>query len=87
MGSARKVKDQGDNITLKERGTSTDYTVARLDRDRPDLAAHVRAGHMSANAAAIEAGFRHKPTPFETVKRLWPKLTASEKSTIYSIDR
>jgi hypothetical protein len=34
------------------------YWLARLDRDRPDLATLVRAGTMSANAAAIRAGFR-----------------------------
>jgi hypothetical protein len=38
----------------------TDRTVARLKRDRPDLAAKVVSGELSANAAAIEAGFRHK---------------------------
>jgi hypothetical protein len=35
------------------------YILARLDRDgHAGLAAKVRAGTMSANAAAIEAGFR-----------------------------
>lgn len=31
-GGARKVK-QGDNVTLKGRGNSEAYTLARLDRD------------------------------------------------------
>jgi hypothetical protein len=31
-------------------------------RDRPDLAARVRANEHSGNAAAIEASFRKKPT-------------------------
>lgn len=31
--------DQGDNVTLKERGNSAEYLTARLDRDRPDIAA------------------------------------------------
>jgi len=35
--------------------------LARLKRDRPDLAAQVVAGTISANAAAIEAGFRSPP--------------------------
>jgi hypothetical protein len=34
------------------------YWLARLDRDRPDLARLVRAGEISANMAAIKAGFR-----------------------------
>jgi hypothetical protein len=40
-----------------EKNTKTHW-MARLDRDRPDLAAHVRAGTMSAHAAAVAAGFR-----------------------------
>ena len=31
-----------------------------------------------ANAAAIEAGFRKKPTPFETILKLLPKLSDNE---------
>jgi hypothetical protein len=31
-----------------------------LQRDRPDLAACVLAGEISANAAAVEAGFRRR---------------------------
>jgi hypothetical protein len=48
--------------------------------DRPDLAERVEAGELSANAAAEEAGFRKKPTPFEIVCRLLPKLTAAENA-------
>jgi len=52
---------QGNNITLKpDRGTSESYAIGRLKRDRSDLAEKVLAGEMSANAAAIEAGFRKK---------------------------
>jgi len=46
-----------DNIKLKGGGTSRAYALARLDRDRPDLAQRVLSGELSANAAAIEAGF------------------------------
>jgi hypothetical protein len=47
-------KKTGDNITrLKNRGTSSAYILARLDRDgHAELAAKVRAGKLSANAAA-----------------------------------
>ena len=55
-------------------GTSMTYTYRRLLRDRPDLAEQVKAGKVSANKAAIEAGFRKKPTPFEQVQNLLPKL-------------
>jgi hypothetical protein len=52
----RDGNEQGDNITLPERGTSAAYTLARLRRENPKLAARVEAGEISANAAAIQAG-------------------------------
>ena len=60
--TASKDAEQGDNITLKEgeRGTSKTYTLRKLARDRPDLLDRVETGELSANAAAIEAGFRKK---------------------------
>ena len=51
---------QGDNGTLKGRGTDPTYILARLKRDRPDLARQVIDGAISAHAAAIEAGFRKR---------------------------
>lgn len=61
-GRPRNGEKKGDNVTLKERGNSRIYILARLDRDgKTDLAAKVRDGELSANAAAIEAGFRKKP--------------------------
>jgi hypothetical protein len=72
-------KTDGDNITIKpERGTSRPYILSRLKRSNPELFAKVVAGEMSANAAAIDAGFKKKPTPFEQVMKLLPKLTADE---------
>lgn len=49
-----------DNIGLLQYGTDAGSTVARLKRDRPDLAERVVRGELSANAAAIQAGFREK---------------------------
>ena len=40
--------------------TDATYVVARLNRDRPDLAEKVMAGDISPNAAAVEAGFRRR---------------------------
>jgi hypothetical protein len=34
---------------------------------------------MSANRAAIEAGFRKPPKPFEQIRKLLPKLTPAER--------
>jgi hypothetical protein len=42
------------------RGESAAYALARLKRDAPDLAEKVIHGDVSANAAAVEAGFRNK---------------------------
>lgn len=55
----------GDNVTSgeEERGNSPTYALRRLKRDRPDLAERVMSGELSANAAAIEAGFRKPPKP------------------------
>jgi hypothetical protein len=44
----------------KEKNTRKHW-MARLDRDRPDLAVKVDAGLMTANASAQEAGFRKRP--------------------------
>ena len=54
-----------DNVITSEKpvqGNSKAYTLDRLDRERPDLLAKVGKGELSANAAAIEAGFRKPPT-------------------------
>jgi hypothetical protein len=64
-------------------GNNPTYTLKRLKRDRPDLADKVVAGELSANAAAIEAGFRKKLTPFEQVLKLWPKLSKSERHRVW----
>jgi hypothetical protein len=65
------------------RGNSRAYILARLDDGgHTKLAAKVRAGKMSALAAAIAAGFKKKPTPYEQVLKLWPKLTESERQQL-----
>jgi hypothetical protein len=38
------------------RGNSRAHTVSRLRREAPELYEEVRAGRISANAAAIQAG-------------------------------
>jgi len=62
-GDRKSGENQDSNTTLKnDRGKS--YTIRRLKRDNPELAEKVKKGEMSANAAAIEAGFR---VPTKTV--------------------
>ncbi len=49
-----------DIIRPSSYGTDPTYILRRLKRDHPELAEKVVSGEMSANAAAIEAGFRKK---------------------------
>lgn len=48
------------NVNHLGKGNSTDYTLRRLARERPDLLDKFESGEISANAAAIAAGFRVK---------------------------
>lgn len=63
-------------------GNSRAYTLNRLKRERPDLFELVVAGELSANAAAIRAGFRKKLTPLEQFARLWAKASVEERQLI-----
>jgi hypothetical protein len=63
---SKEEKDKGYNVTFmptedNERGNNAEYTLRRLRRDNPELAEKVIKGELSANKAAIKAGFR-KPT-------------------------
>ena len=60
-GDRKSPEFQVDNVKLNagQGGNSETYTLRRLRRDRPDLADRVEHGKLSANKAAIEAGFRH----------------------------
>jgi hypothetical protein len=70
----------GDNITRFTRGTSAAYLVARLKRDAPDLAAKVASGELSANAAAIEAGFRKPPSPLKALQTAWSRASEDDRA-------
>lgn len=58
--NAKKDRENKPRNTKFESDTAS-YAVARLRRDAPELADAVKRGELSANAAAIQAGFR-KPT-------------------------
>jgi len=71
------------NITMKPiRGTTRAYTLVRLKQEKPELYKQVVAGELSANAAAIKAGFRKKLTRFEQIVRWLPTLTESERNQL-----
>jgi hypothetical protein len=54
--------NRGDyNIISIQQGTEQTYTLRRLARDNPELLDRVASGELSANSAAVLAGFR-RPT-------------------------
>ena len=55
----RPTKD-GNTIIKTPIGTTATNTLRRLKRDNPELARKVIDGELTANAAAVEAGFRRK---------------------------
>ena len=67
LGSVGRPSENVSNRNIKTKGgTNLDYTKLRIKRDRPDLYERVINGDLSANAAAIEAGFRKPPKPRPT---------------------
>ena len=60
-------------------GTSRAYTLTRLKKERPDLFDRVAANELTANAAAIEAGWRKVPSALETLQRAWKKASSEEQ--------
>jgi hypothetical protein len=62
-------------------GTSRQAAVRRLRKDRPDLLEKVKAGELSANAAAIEAGFRKRVTGLALLRAGWRRADDAERAT------
>jgi hypothetical protein len=81
------MKHQGERVDLvnnvnevmASKGNSRSYTLDRLRRTKPELFQAVCNGEMSANAAAIAAGFRKVRTPLEVALAQVPKLNGDEK--------
>ncbi|MFN6398998.1 MAG: hypothetical protein ACK449_03800 [Planctomycetota bacterium] len=59
-------------------GNSKAYTCERLSKVAPELFEEVKAGRMSANAAAIKAGIRKKPTAYDVALKAVRKLSQDE---------
>lgn len=69
-----------DNIMMKAvQGTSRAYTLDRLGRERPDLYTRVISKELSANAAAIEAGWRSNDG-LTKLRRAWKRATPEEQA-------
>jgi len=66
---SEEFKSNGNNVTDRsgevQKGNSKAYTLSRLERESPELFEAVCEGEMSANAAAIKAGFRKPPPTHE----------------------
>jgi len=60
-------------------GTSRAYTLCRLKNERPDLFERVVAKELTANRAAVEAGWRKTETALEMLQRGWRKATSDEQ--------
>ncbi len=80
--AAKSEENKGSITTIasaKDRGRK--YVISRLKRDRPELAQKVISGEMTANEAAIEAGFRKRMVsmpadPAELIKAMQKRLKA-----------
>ena len=83
-GANQHSKDDGgknDNIMLSsEQGSSKDYTLDRLAREDAGLYERVVEGEVSANQAAIEAGFRDKKASIPVHKGGTPQIERAAKS-------
>jgi hypothetical protein len=56
---AKHRHHDSDNVTFTDgRGNSRSYTLSRLEREAPELFKKVLDRKMTANQAAIKAGFR-----------------------------
>jgi hypothetical protein len=80
-GRPKKGEGKGATGTFKRGTNSRVYTLARLDRDRPDLASRVRGAELSVNAAALEAGWRKVPSALDQLRKAWGKATPDERRT------
>lgn len=82
QGARHDLIEHGNNVPKSERphrGNSRAHTLSRLQEESPGLYEAVCRGELSANRAAIEAGFRKPPNPLSQIKKLLPKLSDEER--------
>ena len=64
-------------------GNRSDYLIARMARDRPDILERMKAGEFaSVREAAREAGIIKDVSLVTQVVRLWEKATPEERQAI-----
>lgn len=81
-GTRTDLSDNVSEVKLDKSGNGRAYTLSRLQKQHPELYQSVCDGQMSANAAAIKAGFRKKLSPLEQVLRLLPKLSDEDRAEV-----
>ena len=81
---AQGKRNLPDNVKEVTAGNSRAYTVSRLQREAPDLFAKVAAGEISANAAAIKAGFRKRKSPLDHLLHWWARCGEQERAVFIS---
>lgn len=69
--------------TAPDRGTRKDYTLSRLKKDAPALFEAVKAGKLSAHAAALEAGIRR---PMRSIPVDTPEAAIRALLRVFSVE-
>jgi hypothetical protein len=80
-GGDRSKSDNIQDAVPAPSGTSKQAAVRRLRKERPDLLEKVKAGEISAHAAAVEAGFRKRPSVLDVLRAAWRKASKDERQT------
>jgi len=84
-GKFKKAEDpKGVKHTIGRGTGNRDYTIARLDRDHPEIAALVHAKEISARAGAIRAGIIILPSPLEQAQKAFRRLTKEDRDAFDS---
>tara|TARA_R110000744_G_scaffold235721_2_gene353353 strand:- start:27 stop:596 length:570 start_codon:yes stop_codon:yes gene_type:complete len=81
-GKANQHTCRADNVSTAEtpHGNSRAYTLERLKKNEPELFAEVVKGSLSANAAAIKAGWRKLLTPLEKTQKAFDAMSEEDQA-------
>jgi hypothetical protein len=84
-GDRKSEYFKSSNTTLDNPDRGKAYTLRRLEKDAPSLFQKVLNNELSANAAAIVAGFRKKPSPYDQLVKAWEKASDQEREEFLSL--
>jgi hypothetical protein len=80
---AGKLGGRGKKAPCDRKGLSygtVDYWKAKLRAEDSDLAARVEQGELSANAAAVQKGWRKKPDPYRQLVLWWDRASDGDRA-------